>query len=157
MREADTAQLMTELLQKTSRVEPTRRAVLRPEGGTWHIEFNGTTIHAPDLKGFWHLRELVARPHQPVAALSLIGVSSDEPIASADAGPMLDRQALRQYRQHSRSSTTSWMRPPFVATSRARSSGAPSVMRSSPSSSERQDSAADPGGPARRPRRRAST
>jgi hypothetical protein len=42
---------------------------------------------------------LVARPHQSVPALALIGASSDEPIASADTGPMLDRQALRKYRQ----------------------------------------------------------
>jgi hypothetical protein len=99
MREADTAQLMADLLRKTSRVEPTHRAVLRPENGTWHVEFNGASVHAPDLKGLWHLRELVARPHQPVPALSLIGATSDAPLADADAGPMLDRQALRQYRQ----------------------------------------------------------
>ena len=33
------------------------------------IEFNGTSVHVPDLKGLWHLRELVARPHEPVPAL----------------------------------------------------------------------------------------
>lgn len=97
-READTARLMIELLRATS-VEPTQRAMLRPEGGTWHIEFNGTDVHVPDLKGFWHLRELVARPHQHVPALSLIGASSDGPVPSSDTGPVLDRQALRQYRQ----------------------------------------------------------
>jgi hypothetical protein len=53
----------------------------------------------PDLKGLWHLRELVARPHQPVPALTLIGATSDVPIPRGDAGPMLDREALRQYRQ----------------------------------------------------------
>ena len=99
MREAETATQMVELLRKTSQVEPTQRATLRPEGGVWHIEFNGTNIHVPDLKGLWHLRELVARPHQPVPALSLIGASSDVPIPRGDAGPMLDREALRQYRQ----------------------------------------------------------
>ena len=91
---------MVELLQKTSQVEPTQRATLRPEGGVWHIEWGGTNVHVPDLKGLWHLRELVARPHQPVPALSLIGASSDMPIPHDDAGPMLDREALRQYRQH---------------------------------------------------------
>jgi predicted ATPase len=99
MREAETATQMVELLRQTSRVEPTQRATLRPEGGVWHIEFNGTNVHVPDLKGLWHLRELVARPHQPVPALSLIGASSDVPIPRGDAGPMLDREALRQYRQ----------------------------------------------------------
>ena len=53
----------------------------------------------PDLKGLWHLRELLARPHQPVAALSLIGASSAEPLPRADTGPVLDREALRQYRR----------------------------------------------------------
>ena len=98
-REAETATQMVELLRKTSQVEPTQRATLRPEGGVWHIEFNGTNVHVPDLKGLWHLRELVTRPHQPVPALSLIGASSDVPIPRGDAGPMLDREALRQYRQ----------------------------------------------------------
>jgi predicted ATPase len=99
MREVETALLMAELLRKTSHTEPTQRAVLRPEGGTWHIDFNGTDIHVPDLKGLWHLRELVARPHQPVPAISLFAASADQPISHADTGPMLDRQALRQYRQ----------------------------------------------------------
>jgi hypothetical protein len=98
LREFDTARDMAELLRKTS-VEPARHAVLRPEGGTWHIEFGGATVHVPDLKGLWHLRELVARPHQPVLALSLIGAMSDGPVASADTGPILDREALRRYRQ----------------------------------------------------------
>lgn len=99
LREVETARLMTELLWKTSREATTQPAMLRPEGGTWHIAFNGRDIHVPDLKGLWHLRELVTRPHQPVPALSLIAASSDEPIPTADTGPMLDRQALRQYRQ----------------------------------------------------------
>jgi hypothetical protein len=99
MRESDTAALMAELLQKASHVEPTQRAMLRPEGGTWHIDFSGTDVHVPDLKGLWYLRELVARPHRPVAALSLVAALSDQPIPTADTGPMLDRQALRQYRQ----------------------------------------------------------
>jgi predicted ATPase len=98
-REVDIAGQIDDLLAKLSRTEATHRAVLRPEGGTWHIQFDGTDLHLPDLKGLWHLRELVARPHQPVAALSLIGVSSDEPLATADTGPVLDREALRQYRR----------------------------------------------------------
>ena len=84
---------------RLSQAESTNRATLRPEGGTWHIQYNGTDVHMPDLKGLWHLRELLARPHQPVAALSLVGASSDEPLPTADTGPVLDREALRQYRQ----------------------------------------------------------
>ena len=99
MHEVDTARLMAELLRKTSQAESTQRATLRPEEGIWHIEFNGTNVHVPDLKGLWHLRELVARPHQPVPALSLVGASNDNPLPSADTGPMLDRQALMHYRR----------------------------------------------------------
>ena len=98
-REVDIARQIDELLRKLSQTAATNRATLRPEGGTWHIQYNGTDVHVPDLKGLWHLRELLARPHQPVAALSLIGASSDEPLATADTGPVLDREALRQYRQ----------------------------------------------------------
>jgi predicted ATPase len=98
-READIARQIHELLRRLSQSEATNRATLRPEGGTWHIQFNGTDVHMPDLKGLWHLRELLARPHQSVAALSLIGASGDEPLATADTGPVLDREALRQYRR----------------------------------------------------------
>lgn len=99
MRELETAAKMAELLRATSRVEPPQRATLRPNGGVWQVEWEGTSAHVPDLKGLWHLRELVARPHQPLTALSLIGASSEVPLARGDAGPMLDREALRRYRQ----------------------------------------------------------
>jgi hypothetical protein len=99
MREVATAQQMAELLRKTSQVEPTQRATLRPEGGVWRIEFNGTNVHVPDLKGLWHLRELVSRPREFVSALALIGASSEEPLPRGDTGPLLDREALRQYRR----------------------------------------------------------
>jgi predicted ATPase len=99
MREVETARLMAELLRKTSALEPAQRATLRPEAGTWHIDLNGATVHAPDLKGYWHIRELVTRPHQPVTALTLFGASIDEAISTADTGPMLDPQALKAYRR----------------------------------------------------------
>jgi predicted ATPase len=99
MREAATAQEMVELLKRTSQVEPTQRATLRPEGGVWRIDFNGKSVHVADLKGLWHLRELVSRPREFVPALELIGASSEEPIPRDDTGPLLDREALRQYRK----------------------------------------------------------
>lgn len=99
MREVHTARQMAELLRSTSQAAAPQRATLRPEAGTWYVEFNGAPVHVPDLKGLWHLRELVARPHQPVAALVLIGASSDVPLDRADTGPLLDRQALLQYRR----------------------------------------------------------
>jgi predicted ATPase len=99
MRDGATAQQIVELLMQTSRVEPTQSATLRPEGGVWHVEFNGKSVHVPDFKGLWHLRELVSRPREPVLALSLIAAKSEEPLPVSDAGPQLDREALRQYRK----------------------------------------------------------
>jgi hypothetical protein len=99
MREAHTAQLMTELLRSASQVEPTAHATLKPEGGVWRVAFDGTDAHLPDLKGLWHLRELVSRPFEFVSALELVGASTDEPMPRGDTGPMLDREALRQYRR----------------------------------------------------------
>jgi predicted ATPase len=99
IRDEATARQIAELLAQTSRVEPTASATLRPEGGVWHIAFNGTSVHVPDMKGLWHLRELVARPRSPVLALSLIAAPTEEPVPVGDAGPLLDREALRQYRK----------------------------------------------------------
>ena len=99
MRDVATVQQIVELLEKTSRVEPTRDATLKPKDGVWHIMFNGTSVHVPDFKGFWHLRELVSRPREPVLALALLGATSEDPLPIGDAGPELDREALRQYRK----------------------------------------------------------
>ncbi len=99
MREAHTAQLMADLLRSASEVEPTAHATLRPESGVWQVAFDGTNAHLPDLKGLWHLRELVSRPYEFVSALELVGASADEPMPRGDTGPMLDREALRRYRR----------------------------------------------------------
>jgi predicted ATPase len=99
MREVATAEQMVELLRKASQAEPAQRATLRPEGGVWRIDFKGTNVHVPDLKGLWHLRELVSRPHEFVPALVLVGAPSEEPISQGDTGPQLDRESLRQYRR----------------------------------------------------------
>ena len=99
IRDEATAEQIAELLAQTSHFEPTQSATLRPEGGVWHIAFNGTSVHVPDMKGLWHLRELVSRPRAPVLALSLIAAPTEDPVPVGDAGPMLDREALRQYRK----------------------------------------------------------
>jgi tetratricopeptide (TPR) repeat protein len=99
IRDEATAREIAELLAETSRVEPTKSATLRPEGGVWHIAFNGASAHVPDMKGLWHLRELVSRPRTPLPALSLIAAPTEELIPVGDAGPMLDLEALRQYRK----------------------------------------------------------
>ncbi|HXJ22338.1 MAG TPA: NB-ARC domain-containing protein [Polyangia bacterium] len=99
LRDEATARQIADLLAQTSRAEPTANATLRPEGGVWHVAFNGSSVHVPDMKGLWHLRELVSRPRAPVLALSFVAARSEDPIPVGDAGPMLDREALRQYRK----------------------------------------------------------
>jgi predicted ATPase len=99
IRDEETAQQIAELLAQTSRVEPMQSATLRPEGGVWHITFNGTSAHVPDMKGLWHLRELVSRPREAVLALALVAGPNEDPVLVTDAGPLLDREALRQYRK----------------------------------------------------------
>jgi predicted ATPase len=99
IRDEATARQIAELLAQTSKVEPAESATLRPEGGVWHVTFYGKSIHVPDMKGLWHLRELVARPREAVPALSLGAAPAEDPVPVGDAGPMLDREALRQYRQ----------------------------------------------------------
>lgn len=99
IRDERTARHIAELLWQTSRVEPTQSATLRPEGGVWQVAFNGKSLHVPDFKGLWHIRELVSKPHEAVLALSLIAAHSEEPLPVGDAGPLLDREALRQYRK----------------------------------------------------------
>jgi hypothetical protein len=98
-REVETAEAMAELLTAISQSEPVQRATLCPEGGVWRVGYNGTEVHVHDLKGLWHLRELVSRPGEFVTALALVGASVEEPIPSGDTGPMLDLEALRQYRR----------------------------------------------------------
>jgi predicted ATPase len=99
MRDVTMEQQITQLLEKTSRAEPTAHATLRPEGGVWRVEFDGQSVHVPDMKGLWHLRELLSRPREQVLALSLLTAPSEEPVSVGDAGPLLDREALRQYRK----------------------------------------------------------
>jgi len=99
IRDEKTARHLAELLQRTSRTEPAEHASLRPAGGVWHLAFNGKTVHVPELKGFWHLRELLSRPREAVPALSLLAAPSEDPVPVGDAGPLLDREALRQYRK----------------------------------------------------------
>jgi predicted ATPase len=99
IRDEATARQIAELLAETTCVEPAASATLRPEGGVWQIVFNGTSVHVPDMKGLWHLRELVSRPRAPVLALSFVAAASEDPVPVGDAGPMLDREALRQYRK----------------------------------------------------------
>jgi hypothetical protein len=129
MREIPTAQQMAELLRKTSEVEPTQHATLRPEGGVWHVDFNGTNVHVPDLKGLWHLRELVSRPREFIPALALVGAPSEEPFQAATPALCSIAKRSGSIDGVSPSWTTSWMTPRSTATPRGWMSAAPSATR----------------------------
>ena len=72
---------------------------LQFDGHVWSFEFAEETGHVADVRGLWHLRELLLRPNQPVSSLVLAAAERGVPVTDGDAGPMLDRQALKQYRQ----------------------------------------------------------
>jgi hypothetical protein len=98
-REVETAEAIAKLLRTITAVEPPQRATLRPDGRVWRIEYGGTDSYVPDMKGLWHLRELVSRPGELVEALALVGASAHDQMPNSDTGPVLDREALRQYRR----------------------------------------------------------
>jgi hypothetical protein len=60
-------------------------------GGLWLIA--GTPVR--ELRGFGYLRELLRHPHQPIAALDLIGGD----VVESGLGELADQQALQAYRQ----------------------------------------------------------
>lgn len=99
MRDGPTIDQINALLANTEPLVSADHAVMRHEHGVWQVSFAGREAHVADAKGLWHLRELVARPHQAVPAMVLATARDDDLLSSGDAGPQLDRQALRQYRQ----------------------------------------------------------
>ena len=115
---------------RRSQAESTHRATLRPEGGTWHIQYDGTDVHVPDLKGLWHLRELLARPHQPVAALSLVGsIERRSRSPPPTPGPCSIGRRSGSIGNASPSWTTSSTPRRSAATASGRRSGPPSATR----------------------------
>lgn len=99
MRDSPTVDEITALLAETEPTASVDHAVMRCEHGVWQVSFEGHEAHVADAKGLWHLRELVARPHQQVPAMVLATSRLDGQLDTGDAGPQLDREALRQYRQ----------------------------------------------------------
>jgi hypothetical protein len=68
-------------------------------GGLWLV--GAPAVPLRELRGFGYLRELLRRPHQPVAALDLAG-SGAGVVAEPGFGELVDRQALAAYRQRLR-------------------------------------------------------
>ncbi len=77
-------------------VDTADRPVLRWTGELWQVSYHGRTAHLPDVKGLHDLATLLARPHDDVPALDLIGAAAEQGTA---ADPVLDRTALVAYRR----------------------------------------------------------
>jgi hypothetical protein len=76
---------------------------LHPAGdGLWTVGRHGDTHRLPELRGLQYLRLLLDRPGVDVAALDLSDAAAGHAgtrVADADAGPLVDRQALAAYRR----------------------------------------------------------
>jgi hypothetical protein len=70
-------------------------------GGLWQIGPEHAAVPLRALRGFGYLRELLRRPHQPLAALDLVGAGTGVAVESG-LGDILDKQALTAYRQRLR-------------------------------------------------------
>jgi hypothetical protein len=79
-----------------------RRVHLHPApGGLWLIGAEPAAAPLRALRGFSHLRALLRRPHQPIAALDLAGAGIGV-LVEPNMGEILDRRALAEYRQRLR-------------------------------------------------------
>jgi hypothetical protein len=75
-----------------------RRPPLHPApGGFWLVGPAGAATPLPALRGLGYLRDLLRRPHQPVAALDLVAAGTGT-VAQPGLGALLDRQAISAYR-----------------------------------------------------------
>jgi hypothetical protein len=77
-------------------------AVLQPGvDGVWTVGRDGRTVAVREMKGFHYLRILLRQPGIEISALDLSDWVAGHPgsgVADADAGEIIDRQALAAYR-----------------------------------------------------------
>jgi predicted ATPase/tetratricopeptide (TPR) repeat protein len=77
-------------------------ALLEDQGVVWRVGFAGEVARVADRKGLGQLRELVRHPDAELSALELAAAGDGVPRDLGDAGPLLDDQAKRAYRQRLR-------------------------------------------------------
>jgi tetratricopeptide (TPR) repeat protein len=74
---------------------------IRRDGETWAIEFDGASFRVQDTKGLRYLALLLARPHESVHVLELVGAGgtgASDGLEGATAGsPVLDERAKAAY------------------------------------------------------------
>jgi hypothetical protein len=75
--------------------------VLRCEGDTWSITFEGRTIRVRDRKGMHYVARMLEQPEREFHVLDLVGGegAAVEPELAGDAGPRLDATARDAYRR----------------------------------------------------------
>jgi hypothetical protein len=79
-----------------------RRVHLHPApGGLWLVGPEQAAVPVTALRGFGYLRELLRRPGQLIGALDLVGAGTGVAVESG-LGELLDKQALKAYRQRLR-------------------------------------------------------
>jgi hypothetical protein len=79
-----------------------RRVRLHPApGGLWLAGPAEAAVPLRALRGFGYLNQLLRRPHQPVAALDLVGAGTGVAV-QAGLGGLIDKQALTAYRRRLR-------------------------------------------------------
>ncbi len=87
---------------------PTRAArgtpalVCARRGRHWRIEWHGRTAEVDDLVGLRHLATLVANPGVDIPAVQLVGPTRRSSGPEPGRQPVLDQEALRQYRSRLR-------------------------------------------------------
>ncbi len=87
---------------------PTRAARVAPalvctrRGRHWRIEWHGRTAVVDDLVGLRHLATLVANPGVDIPAVQLAGPDRQSSGPEPGRQPVLDQEALRQYRSRLR-------------------------------------------------------
>jgi len=72
----------------------TVRAMFRPAGDTWQLEFRGRATTVPHRVGLTYLHCLLQRPGIPIAALELASLGGDGVLVEQSGGPLVDRRAL---------------------------------------------------------------
>lgn len=79
---------------------PTRHALIeRVEGGRWRVEVDGRSTLVSDRIGMSYLAKLIANPGREVDVFALV---AESPPPYEAESPILDEEALRQYKQRVR-------------------------------------------------------
>ena len=84
---------MTPPVQRKEAVPVSTPAVFKKTKGIWQMAFEGATATLPEVKGFYDLAQLLARPEEELHCTALMGV----PEADERGEPVIDGQARREY------------------------------------------------------------